>query len=457
MKKILYICIFVIGMVKIISAQADSKPDFNWGNASYFNLSINEGIFFEGKEIKLLQVKNQYNILKVGNDTVQLKVSRRTAPVISDNIKIFVADNYAVKNISGEREIHSLLTKDALICVSNASAKLLDQIRYIFPISFSDGFVWNSEEDIYLFSLDGNVNKTKQNENFGVDFCLQDAVETDKHLILAIENTRVIKITESKSSGAGKGSNVLLQSESQPEIFYLYRHLDAKSIEVKHGQQLIKGELIGAAWGDDTWGHMSFSVIWSENTPDIENRIAGIVNGFPQMLELYHQNQSIFYKSFRKGRIFFGKAPNTNGNQKNALSFEEYAGKGWLIGNWNATDRLEWVEKGINGNVRLSKTPFNGTVAKCTNPDGWYDYEINVSPGIYRIRAKVGDCELPAWQRLTFEGVDAGFLLTEKGQYIWTPEKVVRVNDGKLTLRIYLNEKENKPAGISEIVFQAAG
>ena len=76
------------------------------------------------------------------------------------------------------------------------------------------------------------VKETKQNENFGVDFCLQDAVETDKHLILAIENTRVIKITESKSSGAGKGSNVLLQSESQPEIFYLYRQLQEHDLPV---------------------------------------------------------------------------------------------------------------------------------------------------------------------------------------------------------------------------------
>ncbi|MBK6282340.1 MAG: hypothetical protein IPF54_06425 [Draconibacterium sp.] len=67
-----------------------------------------------------------------------------------------------------------------------------------------------------------------------------------------------------------------------------------------------------------------------------------------------------------------------------------------------------------------------------------------------------GRFSLPTWQKIAFEGIDAGTISNEKAVFNWTSEKVVKVNDGKLTIRIYVDPANEKPAGISEIVFQRA-
>ncbi len=116
---------------------------------------------------------------------------------------------------------------------------------------------------------------------------------------------------------------------------------------------------------------------------------------------------------------------------------------------------MEWVSSRQNGNVRLSRLLFQGKAAECANPHPWYDYQISVQNGVYRIRASVGDGLLPSWQRIEYEGVTAGTFSLGKGEYTWTPEKIVRVRDNKLNIRIYLNDT-GSVAGISEIVFQQA-
>ncbi|HKI89127.1 MAG TPA: hypothetical protein VKA38_08875, partial [Draconibacterium sp.] len=130
--------------------------------------------------------------------------------------------------------------------------------------------------------------------------------------------------------------------------------------------------------------------------------------------------------------------------------------KGWLLGDWNTADKVEWVLKGNQGNVRLRKELFTGTAAKATNPYNYFDYEINVKNGVYRVRAKVGDLFLPSWQKIAFEGLDADTFQLASGEMQWTSEKIVKVKDGKLNVRIFIDEMENKTAGLSEIVFQQA-
>jgi hypothetical protein len=181
-----------------------------------------------------------------------------------------------------------------------------------------------------------------------------------------------------------------------------------------------------------------------------------VLNGFPQLFELYARNSMGISRNYRKGRLVFGKPASQCGNQKNALCFEEYAGKGWLLGAWNIAERVETVSKGTDGNVRLRKTMFGNTNVKFVNPKNWFDYEIHVPDGTYRIRAKIGDVELPSWQKIAFEKAEVGVFTTEKGQFSWTPERVVKVTDGRLTIRIYIDETNAKVAGISEIVFQQA-
>jgi hypothetical protein len=68
----------------------------------------------------------------------------------------------------------------------------------------------------------------------------------------------------------------------------------------------------------------------------------------------------------------------------------------------------------------------------------------------------VGDLLLPTWQKIDFEGINAGTFSLSEGEQKWTSERIVRVNDRKLTIRIYVDENNEKLAGISEIVFQRA-
>jgi hypothetical protein len=222
-------------------------------------------------------------------------------------------------------------------------------------------------------------------------------------------------------------------------------------------RQLEKGDPLGTVWGDEIWGNLHFAVIKSDNVPRLKDCNSNIVNCFPQVFQLYYKQFLGRSKYFSKGMILFGKNRLKNGNEKNASAFEPYLGKGWIFGKWNVADKVENVVRGEDGNVRLQKTLFKNQAGECTNPENWYEYEISVTSGIYRIRAKVGDVFLPTWQKVSFESVDAGIFENRAGEFKWTSERVVRVNDGKLSIRIYIDESGEKTSGLSEIVFQKAG
>ena len=458
MTKFLFILILLLNFAGGLKSQNPTAPDFTWGNASYFNINIGDTIFYNDTEIKLLRLENHFNLLKIGVDTIFVKISRRTLPLQVGKLRVFVADNKNVKALSAESELHELLKEDALICVSDANLPLLDPNKYLFPISFNNGFTWTGEEDSYMFSYFNSTERKllKTTTNPGIDFDLQDARGQEKHWILAIENSIVVWVENKTPDKSEREACVLLQSESQPGIFYVYHHLYNKKLEIKKGQKLMRGEIIGAVWGNETWGHLTFSVVKSDTIPAFNDIEKNVVNGFSQIYELYYKNLAGFPRNFAKGRIFFGKGRSQNGNQKNTLSFEPYSGKGWQLGKWNTADKVDWIAKGNEGNVRLGKILFEGSKGKCTNPENWFDYEINVHNGAYRIRAKLGDLVLPSWQKIDFEGVNAGTFPLSDGEQKWTNERIVKVNDGKLTIRIYVDENNEKVAGISEIVFQRA-
>ncbi len=459
LKQITIIVIFVFTSLLLANGQEQTVPDFTWGNASYFNLNVGETICFDQIELKLLEIKNHYNRIKVGSDTVWMKVSRRTLPLYVNGLRIFVADNKHVKALTDDNEVHGLLTKDALICISSFMLPMLDPQNYIFPISFSDGFVWKGEEEGYLFAylgLKDENGEKKYLSNAGITFDLKDAHGKDKHWIVAIESSRVAWVEAQTTNEKEKQNTVLLQSESQPEIFYLYQGLNSKNTQVRRGQKLMRGEPLGTAEGINDGQDFQFSVIRSDTVPSFEFRSGNIVNFFPQIFELYFNRTDNYPKRFSKGKISFGKTSHRSRNEMNNEAFEEYMGKGWVFGQWNITDKTETVSRGEQGNVRLQKKIFENSRAERENPNDWFDYEINVPDGTYRIRAKVGDAELAATQQILFEGVNAGVFSTAKGEYVWTPERVVRVTDGKLTVRIKVDAQNLKPAGLSEIVFQRA-
>jgi hypothetical protein len=436
----------------------NSEPDFRWGNGHYYNLNCGDSVRFNNQTVRLLKVENHFNQLAIGNDTIWLKVSRRTPASTSDGIRLFVADNKNVKALTTDKKVHGLLKKDALVCLSNFREPLLDFRRYIFPVSYNDGFLWSAGEDSYMFSLQKaqeENGETSYRSYPGMSFDLHDARGKEKHWLLAIENSTVEWVAEDLGKDEQQAC-VLLHSNSQPGIFYLYNHLFKKNVVVKKGQELVRGEPIGTIWGDSEWGRLQFVVIYSDTIPGFDDRFNNVVNGFPQLFELYFQEGSNFSRTFSKGRIYFGRPRWMNGNQKNVAEWEPYTGKGWQFGRWNTAGKVDWVNKGEKGNARLKKALFENSPAEVRNPQNFYEYEINVRNGTYRIRAELGDLYLPSWQKVNFEGIDAGEYSLDAGESTWTTERVVNVKDGKLTVRIQVDEENQKVAGLSQIVFQRA-
>lgn len=428
----------------------ESLPGFVWGNVSFFNMDVGESFVFENREIQLLELENNFNKIRVDTDTLWIKTGRRSLPVTVGNIIIYVADNNNEKLPAYLSEINRLLQKDALIAVTYFNKPLLDFNKYVFPVNFNNGFSWNFDIDMYLFSL--LRQDDMQNENLywpheGIVFNMSNAGSTESHWLTTIENSRVVWVVEEKMNI----SCVLLESASQPGIYYVYDNLDSRNIEIKTGQKLIRGDIIGTASNEDNNSFFKFTVVKSDTVPSYENRYGNTVNCFPQLFQLYHRQNYVFPRSFSKGIIKLGVFNDGIGN---IHAFEDYSGKGWLLGKWNTVDMVEYASDGQAGNARLRYKPFADTPAECINPEGFYDYEISVPNGTYRIRAKLGDLKLTSWQKIMFEGVDVTTAELSLGEYKWTSEQIIKVIDGRLTVRIFVDTVENKPAGISEIVFQ---
>ncbi|MFV0266887.1 MAG: hypothetical protein ACK5HT_07115 [Draconibacterium sp.] len=430
---------------------AQTKPDFVWGNCAYFNLNVGDSILYDSTSIRLLSIENQYNQLKVGTDTLEVKVSGRSLPHSVAGLQLFVADNRSVKALSDNTAIHGLQKKDVLLCISDRNREMLDKKEFVFPVSFNQGFVWDGEEDTYMFSYLCDDQQKKYETYPGIGIDLKDARGLEKHWLVAIENSTVVWVDKAKD---GETACVLLASDSSPGIYYVYDCLYEKTLEVKKEQKLVRGELIGTAWGNANWGHAHLAVVRNDTIPSFEDRFMNCVNFFPQLYELYYAYTYSTSKSYSKGKISFGRAASHLGNDKNNAAFEEYLGKGWILGRWNRSDKVEAVSVREGGNVRLAKKIFSGTPAESINPNDYFEYEINVRNGVYRIRAKVGDLKAESWQKIEYEGVPNKTFSLPAGEQKWTDERTVRVEDRKLTVRVYVDTENKKAAGLSEIVFQ---
>ena len=434
-------------------AQENTTPDFIWGQASYYNMEVGDEIFFNGNKVTFIQNIGNHSQFKVENDTILLKVAQRSLPHMINALNIYVADNFNLKKLDSESGVHGLLTKDVLVCLTKNGEMLMDSKSASFPVAFNDGYIWSGEEDSYVFAFLKKQGTSNYYSYPGIGLDMTDARGLEKHWIIAIEDCTVEWIEENEDQNT---SCVLLKSKNNENLYYVYDGLYRKNIQVKKDQELIYGELIGTAWGDENWGNVKIAVVYSEQTPEYINRFNNVINFFPQLYQLYYNQIYGISRSFSKGKISFGRAPMYNQNVQNVSCFEEFFGKGWLLDKNNIAARVEWLTNGEEGNVRLSKTLFKGSKAAYTNPKDFYCYEINVPNGVYRIRAKVGDIEKKSWQKVSFEDVETKSFALEAGAQEWTSEKVVRVNDHRLSIRVYFDTSGDKVAGLSELVFQQA-
>jgi hypothetical protein len=455
--KIIILCVLFFTLSGSLSAwaQYSGSDTIRWGRVTYINLSLGETVEYQGNEIELLELKNNYNKIRIGNDTLWLKVCYRSTASSAGNLHVFVADNKHVKAISSDKAMHGLLKKDVLLAVSPENKTLTDQYQYIFPVSFAGGYIWRNDEDSYPFSWQGGgIPKTAPEMQYpGAGLDVINGRGSEKFGILAMESGRIAWIDTKSGSSGQPTATLCLASNSNPGIFYIYRRLYSKYIFVKQNQQVERGDEIAYIWGDGLWEHLQLGIVYSDTVPSVKRWSNNMINFFPQLMDMYYGRQPSGGQFFTRGQIYFGAPTGAKGNIKNASAYESYQGTGWKLGMWNTADKVEWVSTKVTGNVRLSKTLFEGQSAQCTNPDNWYDYEMDVKNGIYRIRASVGDCFLLTWQKVEFEGVTAGTYQINPGLFTWTPERTVRVKDGRLTVRIYLGDK-NQKAGISGIVFQ---
>jgi hypothetical protein len=451
-KKLLIPVILWLAFVFAGSGQLVGTADFTFGNVSYFSLNIGDTCTIGDDEIELLSVDRHYNRFRFNIDTVWLKVARRSPAITVSNFHVFVADNIMMRKLSGCHEAHGLLQKDVLLGISSKENALIEPLIFSFPVAFTKGFIWRNLEETYMFAYQPRLSPGRSEACGGVGIDVRDTRSMEKHLIAAMENGRVVWI-ETAATPVQEAA-VCIESESSPGFYYIYEHLSLKSLAVKRNQRIIKGDGVGFASGAGTWGHFRLGVVRSDTVPAYSARYRNTVNFYPQLLDLYYGRQPLYSNSFTKGQIYFGRPENIQGNVKNISAIEEHHGMGWKLGRWNAAAMVECVTGRRTGNARLRKTLFRGQPGECTNPNDWYEYEINVRNGIYRIRALVGDIFEKSWQKVEFEGINAGTFQCEPGEMEWTSERIVKVEDGKLTVKIYTSG--TMTAGLSEIVFQQA-
>lgn len=429
-----------------------------WGNALYVDLGIGESFQYGDKTVRLQAIRGQYCEIDVDGETASLPVARLDLPQVVNGVRIFVSDNRTVADLTPNHprrpNLHGALSKDALLCLSNPSQPLLDPDRYAFPIDRADGYEWIMGENSHMFAY---LHEWRSHE--GVDLDLHEARGLEKHVVVAMEDG-VIRWIDTIHTRKHEAC-ILLESATDPGIFYAYQHLNAEKLLVKTGDTIQRGQPLAYIWGDDVWGHLHFGVMAYGQCPkDYIEAYEYVINIFPQLYELWHGDLKERQRLWPSGVFLFDRHRATIRNRKALNGYRDFLGYGWLLGDWCPADQVENVthfeklieEYDSSTNARLRKTMFAGSSGEATNPDDYYVFEIAVPPGEYVVKALVGDLDYPSWQHVYIEGVDAGEFALEANRFAWTPSLRLPVTDGKLTVRIDV-QQDNTVAGLAELVF----
>jgi len=421
------------------------SADVVWGNQFFFDMAINDEIDFLGKTVVLHSTIGPSCVVSVDGQMDTLVTATRHLPQVINDVRIFVAWNKAYDNTSSNtyapgtgENLFGECTKDAYICLSDPQLPLLDPDNYTFPIDRSDGFTWTMSERTHNLAW---VSNTRIHE--GIDIDMQPFRGKKESALLAIENSICVDKFEDFRNGW-----LLMQSISNPEIYYSYRHIRGKSnempssITVSIGDTVSMGDKLGYIHGDHSWGHLHWTVLTRKN--DFKHRFNWMINSMPAMYELWYgtcENQtppftsgdwSLYNVEYWKTADYFS----------GLYRYSDMAGHGWTMGDWNPT---MCVESDCTS-VILKKT-VNGF----TNPIDYYTYEIKVANGVYRVAALIG-AQFPTGQEIYFEGVLLGKFTLEAGQFEEVKSDSVNIKDGKLTIRI--RQIQSKPSGISRIKFE---
>lgn len=424
-----------------------------WGNAKYYNLSIGEFIKFTGNTIKLVDVFNSSCTINVNGLDYTIHIARRNLPLVVEGTRIFLADSKNVKDIATDNAlgmIHGLLKGDALICLSDETEPLLNPDKYVFPISKRDNYDWTMEETSHMFAylgLSPFLGEGYYRSHEGIDLSMHDARGFLIHPVVAVESSTVCWV-DVVNTDVNEGC-VLLESDSQPDVNYVYKHLYYKNIFVSPGQHLDKGELIGYIWGDHNWGHLHFSVVHGNEPPEYSYRYQNLLNFFPQVYQLWYGDLNPHPKVWTKGDFIFGGDYWKVECRQHNCAYDDIVGYGWLLEPWCTADSVELTLD----NVRLSRILFKGTAAEAFNPELNYIFSIRVEDGTYLLEALVGDNEFYSWQDIYINDIPVGVFDLPANKYKWTEKKIVKSKDGKIDVKLLLKDNHSI-AGIKEIRFE---
>lgn len=452
MKKI----ILIVCLILLKASNSFSSDQVTFGNAVYVDLAVGESFKYMDRTIRVIKLKNHLSLIQVENEQQWLEVAKRSLPVTIGGLRIFVSDQINVKNLTSDPEKHNLLNKDVLLCISDPAKPLLDPSKFTFPISRADGYEWKMEENSHMFAYLGLsewIAPGYYRSHEGMDLNMHEARGKEIHPLIAIEAATVVMVADSNTTHTYDGC-IILKSDTQENIYYVYKHTHPKTHKVKVGQKVKKGQILSYIWGDDVWGHLHFAVVYRTETPTYKNRYKNLLNFFPQFYELHFGNLKPAEKTRNEGRFFFGHKKELCRNFKKLDEFTPLTGYGWKLGEWCISRKVEEAESDFEGNARLRKVLHTGTKAESKNPQSYYDFEIAVENGDYLVSATVGDAFLPSGQRVFFEGTAAGLFKTDQTcSYKKTGDFKVKVSDNALTLRLELIDKEQL-AGIKELNFK---
>ena len=431
-----------------------SEPAFTFGHGAFFDLDIGDEVVFQGRRVKLTGGNRQFCELTVDSHPIRLKVSKLTLPIEIEGIRVFVADNRYTKDLTDDTEMRGLLTREVLLCLSDASKPLLDATRFSFPISLRDGFQWRMGEESHMFAYLGpswnNPNRFRSHE--GIDFDLHDARGMERHPILALEESVVVGVWRDLGGDGNEGC-IILGSATNPKIYYVYKHLWSSSMSASVGDSVRTGEALGYTWGDGIWGHLHFSIVHRETVPGYRDRYQHCVNSFPALHALWTETNGQPDIVRAEGDFDFGRLKGGSGNIRYNLAYTPVLGYGWLIEDWCGAEVLPAIPFGSDrGFILLQEVVHSRTRAEAKNPLDHYVFAIDVLPGEYQVKVLVGDYYNDSWQKVVVQDQDFGTYKLEAGAVAWTPEQRVSVSTGQLLVRIHY--PQDGRAGIARLVFK---
>jgi hypothetical protein len=408
--KILRIFIVLLLMTKVILSF--SSDSIKFGNAIYINLAVGEKFEYLGKSIEVVELKKHWSLVKVDDERVWLKVAKNSLPKYLGGLRIFVSDQINVKNLTTDPEVHNLLKKEVLLCISDPSGPLLDSSAFVFPVSKRDGYEWKMEEDSHMFAYlgkswrKGNPNYYRSHE--GIDFDMHEARGKEMHPLISIESGTVIMVADSQVTGSFDGC-IILKSDTQANIYYVYKHTNPKTHKVTVGQKVKKGEMLSYIWGDNVWGHLHLAIVYQPEIITYAKRYNNLLNFSPQLYELYFGNLEPKETVRKEGQFGFGQSRENCRNFKRLGAFNKLIGYGWkleewctaekvasalitdhrIIGSKNHSIRNEVTRTDYTSNARLPGILHAGTNAECENPESFYEFEVVVSDNKLTVRLEL--------------------------------------------------------------------